>query len=101
MARGSVTVTWAPWSCIWAATLSAGESRMSSLSGLNAAPRTAMRRATIAPPQTPPAARAGRLPHPPPAPHVDRVARAQEGRGRVAPEPAGAGHERPDVLGQT
>ena len=51
-ACGSVTETSAPWSCIWAATLSAGESRTSSLSGLNAAPSTATRRPTIDPPQT-------------------------------------------------
>ncbi len=52
MARGSVTVTEAPCSCICAATLSAGESRTSSLCGLNAAPRTAICRPTMEPPHS-------------------------------------------------
>ena len=52
IARGSVTVTLAPWSCICAATLSAGESRTSSECGLNATPSTPMRRPTIEPPSS-------------------------------------------------
>ncbi len=51
-AAGSVTRTVAPCSCSWAATLSAGESRMSSESGLNAAPRTAIRLPSNDPSQT-------------------------------------------------
>ena len=81
---------------IWAATLSAGESRTSSLSGLNAAPRTAMRRPTIEPSHTSRARSTIRDP----APHVDRVDLAQEGQSLVDAELAGARHERPDVLGQ-
>ena len=42
-AAGSVTRTVAPCNCNCAATFNAGESRMSSESGLNAAPNTATR----------------------------------------------------------
>ena len=93
---GSVTVTVAPWSCSWAATLSAGESRTSSLSGLNAAPRTAIRRPTIDPPQTSRARSTMRTRR---RMLIESTSRRKV-RRLVDTQLARAGHEGPDVLRQ-
>ena len=69
---------------------------MSSLLGLNAAPRTATR----LPIRVPPHCVAGEVDHAGAAAQVDLVDLAQEGQGLVGAELAGAGHERADVLGQ-
>ncbi len=69
---------------------------MSSLLGLNAAPRTATR----LPIRVPPHSCAGEVDHAGAAAQVDLVDLAQERQGLVGAELAGAGHERADVLGQ-
>ena len=67
----------APRACSCAATSRAGESRTSSLSGLNAAPSTATRAPpAIEPPQT----STRQVDHPAATPHVDRVDLPQEGQ---------------------
>ena len=69
---------------------------MSSLSGLNAAPRTAIRRCVDRVVEQ----LAGEVDHPGPAAQVDRVDLGEERQRLVDAELAGAGHERADVLGQ-
>ena len=69
---------------------------MSSLFGLKAAPRTAMR---LAGDRTA-ADLAGEVDHPHPAAHVDRVDLAEEGQGLVGAQFAGPCHERANVLRQ-
>ena len=79
-----------------AATLSAGESRTSSVFGLKAAPRTATLRAQDRAAEQLP----DQVDHAGAAAHVDLVDLAQEVQRLVRAELAGAGGEGADVLGQ-
>ena len=78
------------------ATSSAGESRMSSLCGLNAAPSTVMFFSNTLPSNASTTSCDGAFA----AAEVDRVDLAQEGDGLAAAEFFGAGRERADVLRQ-
>ena len=96
IASGSNTRTSAPARCSAAATSRAGESRTSSVFGLNAAPSTAIR----APDQVLVEELASEVDDPAAAAQVDLVDLAQEGDRRAGADLPGAGDERPDVLGQ-
>ncbi len=96
MATGSIDPYRARRPLQAAATSSAGESRMSSELGLNAAPSTATRLPTKVPPVSSRASSTAAVA----AAQVDRVDLAQERQRLVDAELAGPGHERADVLGQ-
>ena len=96
MATGSKTLTWAPRSWIAVATSSAGESLMSSESGLNAMPSTP----TVPSREHPANQVPCQLHHPSPASRVDRVDLAQKSQCIPDAQFGGPSHERADVLRQ-
>ena len=96
MATGSCTATIAPSSARRPEMARLGESRMSSLLGLNAAPSTAMR----LPDRSPPTARARQGDDPLAAAEVDVVHGGQQVHERVDALVRRGGAEGADVLGQ-
>ncbi len=88
--------TSAPWACRWSATVRAGELRVSSVPGLNAAPSTAIRLPSTSPPAWSMASSASLGP----LAVVDRLDRPDQVAEHPDPELVGAHRQRLDVLGQ-